>query len=97
MITSERYIVLLLFSLLVILVCSEHNIPTIAYGAELIGNGNPVDRLLGIRSAEHEVSDECRQPLPPGFGMATDEGSVRILQQRPLPRCPSHRHVLATR
>ena len=55
MITSERYIVLLLFSLLVILVCSGHNIPTIAYGAELIGNGNPVDRLLGIRSAEHEA------------------------------------------
>lgn len=37
MITSERYIVLLLFSLLVILVCSGHNIPMIA--SETYGSG----------------------------------------------------------
>ena len=48
MITSERYIVLLLFSLLVILVCSGHNIPTIASGT--YGNGWKYDGSGNIKS-----------------------------------------------
>lgn len=48
MITSERFIVLLLFSLLVILVCSGHNIPTIAYGT--YGNGWKYDGSGNIKS-----------------------------------------------
>ncbi len=48
MITSERYIALLLFSLLVILVCSGHNIPTIAYGT--YGNGWKYDGYGNIKS-----------------------------------------------